>query len=352
MPHFDKTALCHDLLVLETVKGAVELLSKPVQTLSRTQIAITEATASTLAIDYEGTIESLEQLRLYSTCSVLLAPLQSSSMPLLAIIEKRIDESLAQGLLKAFYTDEGPLRFRISPLRYGRWEIRDFLQEHYGWLNEPGAWDINLEACGNNLVAQAGPLYYTKRFPALQRIPASTNPVVANVMITLLDVVPGQVVYDPFCGAGTLLVEVLASVPKTRVVGSDSSASALKLARQNLASYRGRWSLRQKDATALSVADASVERLVANLPFGKRVGSHRQNQNLYPAFASELARMLAPAGLAVLLTEEKQLLRRAISETGSLAVKEEYMLEVGGLHPCVFLIAKKHTCSRKQSFSI
>ena len=47
----------------------------------------------------------------------------------------------------------------------------------------------------------------------------------------------GLVVYDPFCGGGTLLTVIgfLASAPVTLLAGSDLDADALRTAEQNLA---------------------------------------------------------------------------------------------------------------------
>ncbi len=330
-----------DDLVLETIGGGVDLLIENLRTLKMTSVRVIERTASSISLKYKGPIDLLAGVRLYSTCSISLAPIQASAMPSIDTLSQRVDESLSSGLLSALRPAEGPLRFRISPLRYGRWEIRDFLIQHYGWVNDPSSWDINLEVCGSYLVAQVGALYYTRRWRALARTPASTNPLAAIIMINLLKVLPGQFVYDPFCGAGTLLVEVLETVPGTHVVGSDINKDALEAARHNMASFPGRGKIRKADARQISAADGSVERLISNMPFGKRVGSHSKNQELYPLFAAELARVLSPDGLAVLLTEEKELLRQAIKATHSLRIVSEHMLTIGGLHPSVFVIAHR-----------
>ena len=330
-----------DDLLLETLGGTVDLLIENLRALKHTSVSVIERTASTASIKYQGPVDPLAGVRLYSTCSILLAPIQASAMPSIDTLSRRVDESLSTGLLSALRPAGGPLRFRISPLRYGRWEIRDFLTEHYGWINDPSSWDINLEVCGSYVVAQIGALYYTRRFRALARTPASTNPIAATVMINLLKVLPGQTVYDPFCGAGTLLVEVLETVPGTHVAGSDINKDALEASRHNMASFPGRWKIRNIDARRIHAADGSVERLVSNMPFGKRVGSHNKNQELYPQFAAELARVLSPGGLAVLLSEEKELLRQAIKATHSLRIVKEHMLTIGGLHPNVFVVAHR-----------
>ena len=330
-----------DELVLETIGGAADLLIENLRAVEQRPARIIERTTSSVSIQYKGPLDLLARVRLYSTCSIVLAPIQASAMPSIDTLSRRIDESLSSGLLSALRPAGDPLRFRMSPLRYGRWEIRDFLTEKYGWVNDPGSWDINLEVCGSNLVAQVGTLYYTRRFPALDRTPASTNPIAASVMIHLLKVLPGQTVFDPFCGSGTLLVEVLETAAGTRVVGSDIAKDALEAARHNMAPFPGRWKIRTIDARHIQADDGSVERLVSNLPFGKRVGSHSKNQELYPLFVGELARVLSPQGLAVLLSEEKELLRGTIGATRSLRIVKEHMLTTGGLHPNVFVVAHK-----------
>jgi 23S rRNA G2445 N2-methylase RlmL len=81
-----------------------------------------------------------------------------------------------------------------------------------------------------------------------------------------------------------------------------------------------------------------VHRLVCNLPFGKRVGSHRENVDFYPAFLAEVDRVLAAGGRAVALTEEKRLFRQAAAATRRLRIDRELTLATGGLHPSVFVL--------------
>src|SRR5947208_15485611 len=179
-----------DELLLETLGGTVELLIENLRALKHTSVSVIERTASTASIKYQGPVDPLASVRLYSTCSILLAPIHASAMPSIDTLSRRLDESLSTGLLSALQPAGGPLRFRISPLRYGRWEIRDFLTEHYGWVNDPSSWDINLEVCGSDVVSQVGALYYTRRFRALAHTAASTNPMRATAMIYHLKVFP------------------------------------------------------------------------------------------------------------------------------------------------------------------
>ncbi|MFZ0890661.1 MAG: hypothetical protein WA005_19655, partial [Candidatus Binataceae bacterium] len=63
------------------------------------------------------------------------------------------------------------------------------------------------------------------------------------------------------------------------------------------------------DAAAIPLGDRSVTKIITNLPWGIRHGSHADNQRLYPRMIAECRRVLAPGGAMVLLTAETRLMR-------------------------------------------
>ncbi|MGH3384008.1 MAG: TRM11 family SAM-dependent methyltransferase, partial [Nocardioidaceae bacterium] len=230
----------------------------------------------------------------------------------------RLRRSVATGVLSALTGVEGRLGFRIDPLR-DRWTLRDRVVEGLSWQNDPSGWQVNLTRSGGLLVGQVGPLHRSSRFPAMRRLPASTNPLIAADLAHLLQPRPGHVVYDPFCGSGTLLVEVHALDSALTLLGSDRAAAALVAAAANRHLFPpGR--LLRADAVRLPVATDSVDRVISNIPFGKRVGSHAGNLELYPGFLGELNRVLRADGRAVLLTEDKTLFRRSVQATPELHI--------------------------------
>src|SRR5207245_1364554 len=131
--------------------------------------------------------------------------------------DERLSESLTDGALAALSPSDGPLRFRVGDIGEQRWELRDRLVKGYGWRNDPGSWDVNVERHG----AELGALYLTQRYGELRRTPASTNPLVGAVMVRLAKIQPGQAVLDPFCGAGTLLVLAGEMAAPSRLIGGD-----------------------------------------------------------------------------------------------------------------------------------
>jgi 23S rRNA G2445 N2-methylase RlmL len=227
-----------------------------------------------------------------------------------------------------------------ADLAAARWPVRDHLEAAWSWDNDPGGWQVNVRRHREALVCEIGALYQTARFGRMERIPASTTPVVAAVLARLLKPEPGQLVLDPFCGSGTIVLTVAALEPEVRLLAADVHPGALAAARENLARLGSDCHVVRADAARLPLADASVDRVVANLPFGKRVGSHDVNVGLYPAFLRQLTRVLTGQGRAVLLTDDKRILVDAIQRTANLRVVKEVRLETGGLHPTAYVVTR------------
>lgn len=324
-----------DQVHLASLPGAVERLLQQCHDLGPPSLSGIRRTADAVVADLDGPLRPLADLRLFGAFGIVLG-----ADPVAALAR-----SAASGVLSAVRVDR-PLRFRVGQLT-GRRELTDLIVAGLGWANDPGDYDVNVEQAGRDLVAQVGPLFRSRRFPAMARMPASANPVLAALVVALAKVRDGDVVLDPFCGAATMLVET-AAVASVRPIGSDVDPAALVAAAANLPLFpAGR--LLRADAARLPLADRSVDRVVANLPFGKRVGSHATNVALYPAFAAELARVLRLDGRAVLMTEEKSLLGRSIEAARGLRVVREAKLATPGgeLHPSAFVVEATRAAQRR-----
>jgi tRNA (guanine6-N2)-methyltransferase len=329
-PQLSLTTPIEEQLVLRTVEGAVDLLAGELGKLA--SVTILRSHTSSVRIRISGELQDLYDCPLYSSAAIPL-PGDPGGKTFL----EPLHASAANGVLAAL---NQPVVFRAQ-----RRSLAEAVTKEFGWRNDPGGWNVNLTESTSGWVAEVGPLYWTKRFGRLERLPWSTNPVVAEVVVRLAKIRPGHRVLDPFCGSGTLLLAARRQAGDIDLRGSDHTAASVELARRNLAEVSAR--LTTADAEQIRQADRSIDRVVANLPFGKRVGSHQDNLRLYPEALAEIGRVLTDDGRSVLLTEDKRLLRDAVAQTPGLKIVRERVLRFNGATPTVFVLTPNR--SRRRS---
>jgi len=102
--------------------------------------------------------------------------------------------------------------------------------------------------------------------------PSMMNSTLSRVMCNLAGIRPGEVVLDPFCGAGGILCE--AAYIGSSVVGIDLNWRLLMGAKRNLSMISENYSLIQGDAQKIPIG--AVNRIVSDPPYG-RASSTRGN---------------------------------------------------------------------------
>ncbi|WP_405057266.1 methyltransferase domain-containing protein [Kribbella sp. NBC_01505] len=299
------------------MEGAVDLLAAELGGFA----SVRDVRSHRASVDcrVRGGLQEIYDCRLYSSAAIRL-PGRPGDVDFLVPLQE-------SGLLAG----EGALGFRVAPFER---ELVELIERRLGWKNDPRGWTVNVTDSEQGWVAELGPLHWPQRFGRSERLPWATNPVVAEVMVRLAKIRDGQRVLDPFCGSGTLLVAASRHAHGVQVIGSDCVAGSVELARRNLGSA----SLSVGLAEELRHPAGSVHRVVSNLPFGKRVGSHRDNQRLYPAALGEIARVLTEDGRAVLLTEDKRLFRESVAGVRGLKIVRERLLRYNGATPTVFVL--------------
>ena len=151
-------------------------------------------------------------------------------------------------------------------------------------------------------------------------------------------------VLDPFCGSGTLLFSLEQQTRCAALIGVDQSADALEKAKRNAAAGNSRAVFVHKDCLKFRPDGRAFDLVIANLPFGNRVGTHTDNERLYAAFLRLLPELLGEHGVAVLYTMEQKLLSRLLKGAPALRVAGTFVTEAGGLLPRVFVIDKAEKC--------
>jgi SAM-dependent methyltransferase len=163
------------------------------------------------------------------------------------------------------------------------------------------------------LLARISPRPLTARPWRVCNLPGALNACVAAVMADLTQPSATDVYLNLACGSGTLLVERAAAGPAGRLIGCDLAPDALACAERNVAGAGlSGVELEAWDATALPLADGSVDALTVDLPFGQLVGSHTANETLYPRLLAEAARVARPGARLVAISHQSRLLDRAI----------------------------------------
>jgi tRNA (guanine6-N2)-methyltransferase len=172
-------------------------------------------------------------------------------------------------------------------------------------------------------------------------IEASLRPSVAAAMVWLTVPEDDDVFLDPMCGAGTLLVERGTIARHRLLLGVDRASEALEAAVANIGPRHKPRQLFRADARGLPFQAESVTKVATNLPFGKRVGTHRGNVTLYRDAMREMNRVLVAGGRMVLLSSEVELVEESVREVEGLRIVRGYGVQLLGLSARVFVVEKR-----------
>ena len=195
-----------------------------------------------------------------------------------------------------------------------------------------GGWEVLLRLTPRPLSARAW---------RVCNLPGGLNAALAAVMVSLADLKPGERVFNPMCGSGTLLIEAgLGAEPGAITLrGCDQVPAALACSAQNVAAAGLSAELFAADATMTGLAEGSVDVFLSDPPWGDAVGTHGDNAALYPALLAECARIAAPGARFVLLSHEVRLLERLL-EKNVWQLQTQFRVFHGGHYPRVYLLEK------------
>ncbi len=170
-------------------------------------------------------------------------------------------------------------------------------------INDPTAspWEAIITERNNQVEVELWPRGLADpRFSYRRRdVPAASHPTLAAALARLAGVRPEDIVWDPFVGSGTELIERALLGPYAKLYGSDHDPAALETATENLkAAGLSRWALATADARTHRPAD-KVTLIITNPPMGRRVLSRGQIHSVYAACLTHWSQILAPGGRLV-----------------------------------------------------
>jgi 23S rRNA G2445 N2-methylase RlmL len=231
----------------------------------------------------------------------------------------------------------------VGQRNYSTHEIKQACAEgigashHWPYAPDDAAADLNVRVFIEHDTAFVG--VRLGRYPLHRRpykqvhVPGSLKPPVAAALLRLAGLAPGARMLDPCCGAGTLLVE--AALGGAVALGGDRDPVAIAAAQANArsAGVAARLLLRW-DAQRLPLADASVDRIVSNLPWGRAVEVDTTLASFYRRVCSEMRRVVAPGGRMVVLTNAPHLV-----SPGGLRCEQRLEISLFGQTPTALVFS-------------
>lgn len=177
----------------------------------------------------------------------------------------------------------------------------------------------------------------------IRNVPGAANATVAHAIAQLTQPYADDRILNICCGSGTLLIERMLAHPAQQAIGCDIDPLVLGQARDNVRAAGVLRDVRLElwDATKLPLPSSSVDVILADLPFGQLVGSHTENQQLYPQLLREAGRVAMPGTRMVLLTHELRLLELAASQyEQQWQPRGVVRVRSGGMTPGIFMFER------------
>jgi 23S rRNA G2445 N2-methylase RlmL len=169
-------------------------------------------------------------------------------------------------------------------------------------------------------------------------VPAASHPTLAAALARVAGVRADDVVWDPFVGSGTELVERARAGAFARLVGTDVDAEAIATAQANLDAAGVRAELVNADATTF--APRGVTLVISNPPMGRRVVRTTELGKLLDRIVDRAAELLAPGGRLVWISPFGER-TRARAEAAGLVVDYVQDVDMGGFVAELQRIKKK-----------
>jgi 23S rRNA G2445 N2-methylase RlmL len=164
----------------------------------------------------------------------------------------------------------------------------------------------------------------------VRTLPAASHPTVSAALARVAGARPDDVVWDPFVGSGTELVERALLGPYAALHGTDVSADALAAARANLAAARVERARLELGDVRRAAPPEGLTLVISNPPFGRRVSTKEDVTPLLEAVLERSARAMGEGGRVAWISPAGDT-TAGIARRLGLAVKLRRPVDMGGI---------------------
>jgi 23S rRNA G2445 N2-methylase RlmL len=240
-----------------------------------------------------------------------------------------LSSEAARTLFAQFGSDKPRVRIALAAngrQRKVQWELAAALRDNQAHaISDPtqSEWEVRVQMRGDQSSLLLIPNNFVdSRFNRVADIPAASHPTLAAALVALAGQAAGDVVWDPFVGSGTELLERAESGPYVRMFGTDIDERALRSATANLERFTN---IELRLENCLQFRPGHLTTIVTNPPMGRRVLREKSLFATLDAVLSHGARLLTRGGRFVWFTPRGAESRRLAS---SLDLQMERVLQV------------------------
>jgi tRNA G10 N-methylase Trm11 len=173
-------------------------------------------------------------------------------------------------------------------------------------------------------------------------------PPLAWMMCRLSEPVNTDVVLDPFCGYGSILLERVKRFPLEKMFAFDIKDEAVRSSRKKLNGESGRpWLVKKLDVFDIfsELEQGSVNKIITDPPWGL-YEAIEDIGGFYTKMLGIFSCLLAPGGIAVILTARKDEIRRCLNETPQgeaegFSLTRTFDVLISGRKAAIFCLKKK-----------
>ena len=284
----------------------------------------------------------LSQLFAARTFVDWILPLPLDPVSSLAALPQQVALALSsertQALLQALSVS--PLRYRIELSGAGHrralvWQLAQEIGHRCPYLlNDPkdSPWELLIDDSALKVGGAVRLALRPRQLPdprfgyRVGDVPAASHPTLAAALAKVAAVAPGEVVWDPFVGSGSELIETARLQPQARLYGSDLDAAALQTAAENAQAAGAKLALRAGDAQTYWPAGTRV--VLTNPPMGGRV-SRGQVTDLLTRFAHHVGQRLPEGGRLVWLNPQPRRHGPLLQQAG-LSLRVAHSVDMNG----------------------